>query len=228
MGNPQLKFGPSTDGPDVPLRQGEILSGIVQLETDISSLTGIDIRDATLVRNNINATTIPTEHPFVIVVSNECDLEQDFNNKPGSKYKENQVLPNVLLCEIMDAYKFEHDPNYEDILDKKSDSTRKRMFRQNKDVRFHFIEAVPPEFDSKKEGLPALAVIFKRHFTLPARTVYRQIELNWADRRTILTGEYAKDLCDRFHHFNGRVALPEQFDSRKPKRFVPQLPADST
>jgi len=219
LGNPHLKFCPSNEGTALPLRQGEILSGLIQLEADISGLEDVDIRDSALAGSKISAATIPTEHPFAIVVSHECDLEQDFNNQPCSDYKVNQELPNILLCEVVDAYLFEHDPNYEDILQRKTDSSAKKNFRSNKDSRYHFIEQIPPDYDSLGQGIPALAVIFKRHFTIPSQAIYRQIEMNWATRRTRLKGPYVDDLCNRFHHFNGRIALPEQFDNSRPKKF---------
>ena len=147
MGNPQLKFCPSNEGPGFALRQGEILSELIQLETDINSLNGIDIRDTAMAGTEVSAVTIPIEHPYAIVVSHECDLEQDFNNRPGSSFKVNQELPNILLCEAVDAYVFEHDPNYEDILQRKTESSARKNFRSNKDSRFHLIEEIPPDYD---------------------------------------------------------------------------------
>lgn len=221
MGNPHLKFCPSIDGPGFALRQGEILSELIQLETDINSLADIDIRDGATAASEISAVAIPIEHKYAIVVSHECDLEQDFNNGAGSEFKANQELPNILLCEAVDAYVFEHDPNYEHILKRKTDSSAKQSFRLNMDSRYHLIEEIPPDYDSLGTGLPALAVIFKRHFTMPRHSIYRQIEMKWARRRTRLKGPYVDDLCNRFHNFNGRIALPEQFDNSRPKKFIP-------
>jgi hypothetical protein len=228
LGNPQLKFCPSDEGSGFALRQGEILSELIQLETDIERLDGVDLRDSAIAGREIGGVTIPIEHPYAIVLSHECDLEQDFNNKPGSNFKVNQELPNILLCEAVDAYIFEHDPNYEDILQRKTESSAKKNFRGNKDSRFHLIEPIPPEYDCLGQGIPALAIVFKRHFTMPRLALYQQIEMGWAKRRARLKGPYVDDLCQRFHHFNGRIALPDQFDNSRPKKFSPKLTPGSS
>jgi hypothetical protein len=62
--------------------------------------------------------------------------------------------------------------------------------------------------DRLQEGLPELAIDFKRYFTVPTDEVYRRIELGEARRRCLLISPYLEHLSSRYAYFLSRIALP--------------------
>ena len=72
MGNSEKMFSPSPDGITAALRQGEILSNLVQIRIDLDSINTSHIDE------NLNYSGTPIVHPFAIVVSQDCDVNQDF------------------------------------------------------------------------------------------------------------------------------------------------------
>jgi hypothetical protein len=138
---------------------------------------------------------VRVDYSYVVVLSQSCDLQQDFAGRQSEKPQ----LPDVLLC---------HVPTAEELRALCGGSDIWKRIRQNKDERYHFLEKVPSECDTRQEGLPELGVDFKRYFTLPTDEVYRRIELGPTLRRTVLCTPYLEHLSSRFAYFLGRVALP--------------------
>ena len=73
--------------------------------------------------------------------------------------------------------------------------------RQNRDERYHFLEAVPAALDACSQGLPDMFLDFKKCFTLPA-----------PENLTFQTSRFARNLENReiifpaFAASNGTVA----------------------
>jgi hypothetical protein len=177
-----------------PLRQSEILTDVVQRRQSLQSL---DAEKPVL--ENIS-------HPLAVVITQDCDLEQDFRARQSNPSNEtaiekkvsDKLLPNILLLEAISAT---------ELLGKVSGDIRKRV-RQNKDERYHVLQEIPPEHDAQSNGLPALGVDFKRVFTIPTDELYVQLTSN-AKRRTCLSSPYLEHLAKRFADFQSRVALPQ-------------------
>src|SRR5437870_1279779 len=88
---------------DEPLRQGEILSDVVQFQLKTSALDEIPVKGDAPPFDRV-------EHPLVVVISQDCDLDQDFKyREQGKKGKE---VTGVLLCELHLA---EHVYNLDEI-----------------------------------------------------------------------------------------------------------------
>lgn len=183
------KFAPSTGN---RLCQGEVVSDLIQVKQSVETV-GSD-----------NAPGIVEyRHPFAIVLTQDCDLEQDANvrfNSPGGQSQ----LVNILFCEVIETTTLKGQvPRGSDIW--------KRIV-QNKDERYHCLEATAAELDQLGKGLPSLGCDFKRYFTLPADEVYKRLTLNQFSRRAKLLSPYAEHLLSRFCYFLGRVPLPETHD----------------
>ncbi len=178
----------SPQGVDKPLLQTEIISGLVQAHLNIESVcTDQDIVDR-------------KEHPFSIVLTQDCDLDKDFlqrNSRPPLK----PSVPNILFCEMSIAETMRAENSI--------DSRSWRRVQNHNDERYHLLEALPIELDALGQGLPQLGMDFKRCFTLPTDEVYKRIERGEAKRRCFLKSPYLEHLCFRFSHFLARVALPE-------------------
>jgi hypothetical protein len=136
----------------------------------------------------------------VIIVTQDCDLEQDFRAR-NEQVRQDKLLPNVLLCIAQES----------STVQVAGSNVWKRL-RQNKDERYQFLERVPPELDALRQGIPELVVDFKQYFTLPTDELYERV-MSQAKRRCRLINEYLAHFASRFSYFQSRVALPEEHSS---------------
>jgi hypothetical protein len=173
-----------------PLRQGEFLTDVWrQFQLDVAAI-------------GTGATTIsPVRHRFVVVMTQDCDLDQDFRVRSEGKVND-KLLPGILFCEVATA---------QEVFGRIRQTNPKlwERIKINKDERFHFLQKVEPACDRLHEGLPELAIDFKRCFTLPTEEIYKRIEIGEARRRCVLVSPYLEHLSSRFAYFLSRVALPE-------------------
>jgi hypothetical protein len=136
-----------------------------------------------------------------LVLTQDCDLEQDHRVR-GEKQPSDKLLPAILFCEVSTAEEL-----YGIIR-----QTNKKLWDRikiNKDERYHFLQKVDPACDRLQQGLPELAIDFKRCFTLPTEEVHRWIEIGEAQRRCVMVSPYLEHLASRFAFFLSRIALPE-------------------
>jgi hypothetical protein len=139
-------------------------------------------------------------HPFAIVATQDCDLEQDFS-KPGA-------LPSVLLYEAEELLTF---------IAKLPSSEIKKQTAQNNIQRYQVFQSVPREADRVGEGLSDLGIDFKRYFTIRRDELYKQIGGS-ARRRCILRSPYLEQFATRAAGFQCRVALPVDHAVKLPKK----------
>lgn len=189
--------------PDEPLRQGEIVSDLVQVKIKLDSIgssegyVGVDV-----------------VHPLAIVVTQDCDLEQDFKARFAGEAGKHRILPNILFCEVELANELRHgDKN--DTLPEEKRARSKEINRdiwkniwQNKDERYHFLQKVEPAYDLLEQGIDALGIEFKRYFTVPTDDVYHRVKIKQAKRRCKLNNPHLEHFSVRFHYYHYRVALP--------------------
>jgi hypothetical protein len=177
-------FTPVTNG---ALHQGELLSDIMQPSTDDGK------------------TFVEIKHSFCLLLSQECDLDWDFNAHRGAEANSNKLLKNVILCSAYEVANIRqaHDLN----------SNLFRPIQQNKSERYQYLEACAAEFDSQSVGVPALVCDFKYYFTLSRDHLYHQVQADPRKRRSRLNGPYVDHLSDRFANYLSRIALPRQHGS---------------
>ena len=174
------------------LRQGEILSNLRRAHLNVEQIKlGAFVVDF-------------TTHQFAVILSQDCDLDQDFSARHGSK-KLDKLIPAVLLAEVSTASELKADADLNSGLWGK--------VKTNNDVRFHFLEKVQLETDSRREGMPELAIDFKRYFTVPTDELYYRVEIGEAVRRTHFHHPYLEHLSTRFASYLQRVALPSDHAS---------------
>jgi hypothetical protein len=176
----------SSDG---PLRQGEVLSSLVQAHLNVQSLETqepvVDFRN----------------HPYAIVITQDCDVIQDHTLRQANPASD--ITPNVLFCEVVSA-----EDLHSTVQNSGLRSQDWRNLKQNKLERYQFLERVLPEKDVLEIGLPSLGIDFKRYFTIPTSEVYFRIRSGEAQRRCRLVDPYLQHLSARFFSYQSRVALP--------------------
>ncbi len=178
----------STAGANDPLRQGEICSELIQVHLAVDT---VGLAESAVEQK---------VHPYAVILTQDCDLEQDFKARHGQN-KPDKMIPNLLFCEIVTAEQLRGTTGITSELWKR--------IRQNKDERYHFLQKVEPGDDAAGKGLPELGMDFKRYFTLPTEEVYKRIEIGEAKRRCVLVSPYLEHLSTRFAAFLSRVALPQ-------------------
>jgi hypothetical protein len=174
------------------LCQGEILSDLFQIHLEIES---VGATEGIRVSKRL--------HAFAIVMSQDCDLDLDFKARAGQA-KEDKLLPNVLLCEVITAAEL-----------KASGGMNSQIWgrvQRNKDERYQFLQNVEPAHDAAGQGVPEMGIDFKRYFTIPTEEVYAQLK-NASKRRCRLLSPFLEHLSTRFAHYLCRVALPFEHGS---------------
>lgn len=161
--------------------QGEILADVKQYVVDKETVKAI-------------------KYSFCVVLSQECDLEQDFRIRSSEKVDRPKLLKNVLLCVALPTDLFKGAPKPDDD-PVKIDSKGRQMALMNKNERYQFLESQP--------GFPDLFVDFKSYLTIPTDDLYSQVE-NTATRICRLSSPYMEQISNRCFSFLSRIALPRE------------------
>ena len=189
MSETRGKYTKST--PEGRLWQGEIVSNLPQARIDLDSLAS---PHTAVMREKI--------HPFAVILTQDCDLESEFR-----KRVENPAitsLPNILFCEAITVSELrKNTPKGKDFW---------KTIIQNKNERYHCLEAIPADTDAANDGTDHLGIDFKRYFTLPTGEIYERLKSEGVARRARLNSEYAQHLVSRFYYFQQRVALPDDHE----------------
>lgn len=168
------------------LRQGELITGLAQVRLGLATIGSDQLKGEREI------------HPYAIVLSQDCDLDQDWKVRQSGESREAQLLPSVLFAQVHEASLLRGRVGASDIW---------KRVRQNKDERYHFLQAIPSQEDAEGRGLSELGIDFKRYFTLSTDEVYKQVE-DEAHRRCRLVSPYLEHLSTRFCYYQFRVALP--------------------
>ncbi|MCY4466814.1 MAG: hypothetical protein OXE46_14885 [Chloroflexi bacterium] len=182
------------------MRQGELLSNVVQLFVELHTIAQESPR---AIRRN---------HAFAYVLSQDCDLDWDFNSrtKPDAR---DRTIPSILLCEAMPAISAARQIIAVDGSKNTDKSRIWRRVKQNKDERYQFFSKVESSLDLQEQGIDELVIDFKRYFSVPTGELYKRIELGETHRRCRLRSPYLEHLSSRFAFYLSRVALPEDYHS---------------
>lgn len=195
-------FRRSVSGVGTALRQGEILTNVIELQVRLESIGGVN-SDSVYEAN-------PIEHLFAIIVSQDCDLEQDFNYRYGSKGNVRNELPSVLLCQAEEVDEFVKSAMYRGLFNSR---TFTGNFKNNNEFRYHFIQEIPTNLSAVDRRVPELGIDFKRYFSMPTAEIYHRIKFDETQRCSVLESPYRDHFSQRFFNFNSRVALPEEYES---------------
>ena len=171
------------------LRQGEIISNLFELKLVIPQRKTIDVN---------NEKFVPVVHPYVIVVSQDCDLEWDYKARfEGASV--HKLITHILCCSLFSRYEITDET--------KQKSRRFDVVKQNQDERYHYLSEAPVH--DTESNLPELIADFKTTFSLPTEFVYWLISTGQAFRKGALFSPYLEDFMHRLYSFLGRVATPE-------------------
>ena len=142
--------------------------------------------------------------PFVVILTQDCDLAQDHTFREEPKETQDKWLISVLVAPLYNA---EHVFSGEHLLDigiksqpinkKKTDGT---LLQQNQKPRYHFLE-----FPDDILVVPCV-VDFKHYFSVPVMYLRELKKTNFVCTVSEL---YREDLSHRFATFLSRIGLPD-------------------
>ena len=149
------------------------------------------------------------QHPWLVVMTNVCDLMWDFDQRQGVPDEERaqedwehsyqRIIPHILTCSAYEESEIKglHDLN----------TKRLKRVRKNQEERLHYLLATASNADLL--SVPALYLDFKKAFSLPTESIYDGLAGGSIQRVAVVRGEYLYDLMHRFYSFLGRVGVPE-------------------
>jgi hypothetical protein len=143
------------------------------------------------------------EHPYIVVLSQDCDLEQDdrARNTPDMEQSKRTaaLLRHVLLVTASAAEAVRVGVGGKDIW---------KRVKQNKDERYQYLTAVAPAEGMLGSGVPDLVLDFKRTLSCPIGELLGAIGRGETIRRAKLRTPYVEHLAHRFGFFFQRIPLP--------------------
>lgn len=203
-----LQFEPPPDGGS--LRQGEVLANVIE-------------RRPLLIKADGEVEFVDINHPYAVVMSQDCDLERDFDLRFPSEGEPPAVgaveahlnsLSHILLCDAFPGADFK-------ALVKQTQgygSKEWKWLSQNNNERFHFLNGMPGATAPGEGELIAadhdpdtgrLGIDFRGHFAIPSSLAYDALGRGEAERLGVVPDVYLHDLVQRFYSYQSRVALPE-------------------
>ena len=107
------------------LWQGEVLSNVVEIRRAPGDL---DLESPGQIARVM--------HPYALVMTPDCDLEQDFDAREGGSPPEQRLVPQLLMCEMHDAEALRGSHGLNSALWKR--------VRQNQAANIHRVGVPPP------------------------------------------------------------------------------------
>lgn len=157
---------------------------------------------------NDDGSTGSIAFPFWVVLTQDCDLEQDYSAKknladPAYTGKKNQdkLIQTVLACPAFVADQLKEGTHMSDVswtMERWSSDLWKPI-KGNNNARFHMLP------QNTEFSLPDLVIDFKRFFTLPREYCYS----NASSRAASVDDLFKEAISQRFAYYLSRVALPE-------------------
>lgn len=145
----------------------------------------------------------PHIHQIAVIVTQECDLRQDFQERKDDLMVDTD-LRSVMLCPAAPAEK---------LRSQRQEITSRfwEIVRSNKAEKYQYLAEVPTEADAAAKGHEPMLVDFKSYFAVRTIELYRQIRAtdeDSADLFTVLNVPWREHLQQRFVSYQARVGLP--------------------
>jgi hypothetical protein len=180
------------------LRQGELLRNVWEHRSVQTSPATPEVPPQVLA----------VYHEVVVVLTADCDLLQDYNDRPSADPSSSPEDPNshrllahVLLCDAYDGaplkVRFQQSRLWSRV-------------EKNQDERYHHLDAatVGDEIQGATT-IPDLYLDFKKAFGLSPESIYEGIRTGHVVRLAVIPPIYLHHLMHRFYGFLSRVALPD-------------------
>lgn len=149
--------------------------------------------------------------PFITVLSQDCDLSQDYDcSRDQSRQDKGQILEHILICPCF----FESDVLSGKYISRQTynwnkehrscwviGGERKKRLIGNADARFYYIEA----YNQDDITLPAMVMDFKFFLTVPRDLLYDSYSKSYV---CSLSEIFREGLSQKFANYISRIWLP--------------------
>lgn len=171
------------------IRQGDIFKNVELIEY--------------VKENNGNIVVSKVVFPLVIVLTQDCDLAQDYTFRTEKKPTQDKMLLSVIVAPIYNAehlFMGEHLTELGLEMSKiNKHKTEGKYLEQNDRPRYHYLEFPPDIF------IPPSIIDFKHYFTVNVE--YLKEKKN-EDFVCGVAEIYREDISQRFSSFLSRIGLP--------------------
>lgn len=171
------------------LCQGDILSDITLFEPTIAE--GAEVG------------AVERLFPFVVVLTQDCDLQQDADARNAADKKDDdKYLQSVLLCPAYQSERMRKGEHLQGLglVMQSFNSAAWSMLKKNNNARYHYLE------EEAAQQLPDLVLDFKQYFTAPREFFCQRYKSNYV---TSLGPLFRELLSQRFANYLSRIGLPE-------------------
>lgn len=185
------------------LRQQEILSNVKVLNAHLPGE-----------RENVGekVEAYGTLFPFVIIVSQDCDLDADYRSRFGGRHNLSKEIGQVHVC-ILDP-KSNKLPRAIVNTNKLPGIADLHFLEQNRHDRLYWLEKIQPDKDLLSKGSDEELIIdFKLVYGIPTNYLYHQINTEEAQRRCVLLSPHKERCAQKFHNWQGRIGLDTPYES---------------
>ena len=175
------------------LHQGDILRDITFVE-GVAAATDAD--------GEPHLDVINRAFPYVVVLTQDCDLEQDYDNRAdNSRQNQDKYLFTVLVCPAYLAAQLKEGTHLgEGQKMQRLSSDLWRPVKNNLNDRYHYLN------EDQNLQVPDLVLDFKQYFTIPRDQICApDLAGNYL---ATLNALFREDLCRRFADYLTRIALP--------------------
>lgn len=139
--------------------------------------------------------------PYAIVLSQDCDLEQDYHQRKNASLTNDKFMQSILICPGYIAERFkrgEHLRNMGLIMNTWGGDKWKDI-KSNQNQRFHYF----PE--NTTSSMPEIVVDFKHYYTIPREDIYA---LHKEKYKISIAPLFREDISLRFATYLARIGLP--------------------
>lgn len=145
------------------------------------------------------------KYNYVVVLTQECDLEQDYKNRIGNKEDHDKYIPMILISPAYLAESLRYGEHlqgqgYEQTM-QRINSKEWEKLKKNDNKRYHYLKA------GLNMNVPELAIDFKHFFTIYRDYFYNNI-MNEAYLSS-LTILHREKLSQRFCNYLSRIGIPD-------------------
>lgn len=147
------------------------------------------------------------QYNYAVVLSQDCDLEQDYNSRQETQENLDKHLFGVLLCGAYEADEVrggQYRPGATQLGGKEW-----KAVHQNTSPRYQYLGYVP--------GPNCILVAdFKDYFFVPVTYLYEQINQGQIVRMVSMDSPWRDHLLQRFGFYMIRIGLPKDFNALGP------------
>lgn len=151
--------------------------------------------------NKKTGTGIKKIFPYLLVLSQDCDLESDHKNHMECKDNQDKYLISILVCPGYSAEELREGTHLKEygLKMNRINSERWNNIKNNQNSRYHFLRG------AQKLQIPNLIIDFKHYYTISRDVLYK----NFNDFYLASINElFRESLSQRFTNYLSRIGLP--------------------